>query len=112
MKLIPPLCSGAYHYSSQRKSLLSWFLNWCESGEKYCIGRLAAITGSQGGLITTVTLFFVMTKGNHLGLRAFGIVSMGMVLVTNFSALTPRITIPVCFPDVLFNMIVILNCFI
>jgi hypothetical protein len=112
MKTLQYPYSGANHYSSKEKSLVSRFLNWSESQEKYRFGWLAAIIASHGCLITPVTLFFVMTTGNNLVLWAFVIASMGMVLVTNLAALPAKITIPVFFLSVLINMIVILNCFV
>lgn len=109
MKALQHTYKPAYQ-TAGATSVISHFLLWCESQEKYRFGWLASIIASHGCLITPATLFFVMKSGNSPILWAFAIAAMAMSLITNLAALPTKITIPVFFLSILIDVVVILKC--
>lgn len=102
---------GSIYVQSERKqSLLTQFILWCKSQEKYRLGWLAVIIAGHGCILTPITLFAIILSGNSMLFWALAIAAMGMSLVTNLAALPTKITIPVFFFSVMIDLVIIANC--
>jgi hypothetical protein len=98
-------------YVSQRKqSLLTRFILWCKSQEKYRLGWLAIIIASHACFLTPITLLAIIPAGNSMLLWSMAIAAMGMALVTNLAALPTKITIPIFLLSVIIDLVIIANC--
>ena len=91
-------------------SIISRFVTWCKSQEKYRLGWLAVIVAGHGCVLTPITLFAIVLSGNSMVFWSMAIAAMGMSLVTNLSAMPTKITIPVFFFSVLIDLVIIVNC--
>ncbi len=100
----------AIHISERKQSLLSRFISWCKSQEKYRFGWVAVIITSHGCMITPMTLFAVILTGNSIFFWSLAIAAMGMSLVSNLAAMPTKITIPIFFLSILIDLVVVANC--
>lgn len=99
-----------YVESQVKVPVLTRFMRWSESQEKYRFGWLAFILTSHGCVLTPLTLFAVILSGASLPLFIAVIVAMGMALVTNLAAMPTKVTIPVFFLSILIDVAVVVAC--
>jgi hypothetical protein len=104
--------SHSYTKATDRKSVWSRFISWCNGQEENRIVWLASGLACHGCFMTPVTLFAVMSSSNSIFLWALVIAAMTMALVTNLAALPTKITIPIFFLSILIDLGVILSCII
>lgn len=99
-------------YRTITKNVSSWenFIKWCDRQEEYKLGWLAAALMLHGCVLTIITMFAIITTGNHFIFWPFTIGAMGMCLVTNLAAMPTRVTIPVFFLSVLIDLLIIIIC--
>lgn len=96
--------------SAAKTSPWKKFITWCESQEKYRLGWLAAALMLHGCVLTIITMFAIITTGNHFIFWPFAIAAMGMTLITNLAAMPTKITIPVFFFSILIDVAIIAIC--
>ena len=96
--------------SERRQSLMTRFILWCKSQEKYRLGWLAVIIASHGCFLTPVTLLAIFFAGNSMLFWSMAIAAMGTALVTNLAALPTKITIPIFFLSIIIDLVVIAYC--
>lgn len=97
-------------FESTHLSVWKKFINWCEGQEKNRFGWLAASITLHGCVLTIITMFAIISTGNHFIFWPFAIGAMGFTLVVNLSAMPTRITIPVFFLSVLIDLVIIASC--
>lgn len=98
-------------HSESKKSVVTRFLDWCNSQEKYRFGWLAAIIAGHGCIVTPLTLIAIIMSGNNLIFWFLALIAMGTSLVTNLAALPTKITIPVFFISIAIDLLIVISCF-
>lgn len=97
-------------YTSTRTSIWKKFITWCIGQEKNRLGWLATAIMLHGCVLTIITMFAIITTGNHFIFWPFTIAAMGMTLVVNLAAMPTKITIPVFFLSILIDIVIITIC--
>jgi hypothetical protein len=100
----------AIYISERKQPVLTRFISWCKSQEKYRLGWLAVIIASHGCFLTPVTLLAIIFAGNNMLFWSMAIAAMGTALVTNLAALPTKITIPIFFLSIIIDLVIIVNC--
>ncbi|WP_336518455.1 hypothetical protein [Pollutibacter soli] len=93
--------------AAKKESLLSHFIHWAESQEKYRFGWVGGILAAHGCIITPLTLLAVVFGGNNIVFWVAAIVAMGISLIANLAALPTKYTIPVFFFSILIDITVV-----
>lgn len=109
MQTIQQTYNPAYIGSDTKQSLLTRFISWCKTQEKYRLGWLAAIIAVHGCILTPITCFAIALSGNNMIFWSMASIAMGMCLVTNLAALPTKITIPVFFLSIIIDFVIIAN---
>ncbi len=106
--ILQPTSSLTFVNTASKTSLFNRFITWCEDQQQYCFGWLGAIIAFHGCLLTPVTLFAIVLAGSNIWIFSAAIISMGIALVTNLSAMPTKITIPAFFVSVLIDIVLII----
>jgi hypothetical protein len=102
--------SNTHAGSLPQASIFTRFINWCTSQDRNRYGWLGIALGSHGCLFTPLTMFAIITSGNHIYFWMLAIVAMMATLVTNLAALPTKITIPVFVSSILLDITIIIAC--
>ncbi|MGZ8558138.1 MAG: hypothetical protein ACXWWC_07395 [Chitinophagaceae bacterium] len=100
----------SYLSSEKKHSILSQFISWCNSQEKYRFGWLAVILTLHGCVIIPLTVLAIVLSGNSFIFWGIAIGAMAMSLITNLAAMPTKVTIPVFFFSVLLDAVIMANC--
>jgi hypothetical protein len=101
--------SPVYTPSIKTASVLSRFISWCKSQEKYRLGWLAIIIIIHGCILTPVTVSAIVLSGNNFLLWGVAIGAMTMALVVNLAAMPTKVTIPIFFFSILLDLVAIVS---
>src|SRR3712207_4033755 len=102
--------STTYTNTSNKTSLFSQFINWCEGQQKNRFIWLAVALFGHGCALTPLTLFAVILSGNLLFFWIMAIVAMMTALVTNLAAMPTKYTIPAFLLSIVMDLIIIASC--
>ena len=104
MEAYQTLYNHSFEVVNKKQSIVSKFISWCETQEKYRFGWLGLILAVHGCVITPITIFTIVMSGNNIALWGIVMGAMGMSLITNLAALPTKITIPVFFLSVIIDL--------
>ncbi len=107
MQTLQQTLSSSYGPVIHQQSLVSKFIGWCKTQEKYRYGWLAVIIAFHGCVLTPFTVIAITLGSNSIVLWGMAMAAIAMSLVSNLAAMPTKITIPVFFFSILVDLAVI-----
>lgn len=107
MQTIQNIYSPANLVVSNKQSVFSKFIAWCNQQEKYRFGWVAAILAIHGCVLAPITVLAIAFAGNSMIFWGMLIGGIALSLIVNLAAMPTKITIPVFFLSVLIDIAVI-----